>query len=47
MCIISTGYNNMGGFRFEYLLNSVFAQNYSNFKLVLINDASTDASPQA
>ena len=44
MCIVSTGYNNNDKFRIEYSLNSIFTQNYTNYKAVIINDASTDGS---
>jgi glycosyltransferase involved in cell wall biosynthesis len=42
MCVIVPGYNNNAKFRIEYNLNSIFQQNYTNYFLVLINDASTD-----
>lgn len=42
ICVISPGYNNHGGFRSEKLLNSIFAQNYSNYRVVITDDASTD-----
>lgn len=38
------GYNNNANFRIEYNLNSVFLLNYTNYKVVVINDASTDKS---
>jgi glycosyltransferase involved in cell wall biosynthesis len=44
MCIVSPGYNNNDKFRIEYSLNSLFTQNYTNYKVVIINDASTDGS---
>jgi len=44
MCLVSAGYNNNDKFRIEYSLNSIFTQNYSNYKAVIINDASTDGS---
>jgi len=44
MCIVSPGYNNNAHFRIEYSLNSIFTQNYTNYKAVIINDASTDGS---
>jgi glycosyltransferase involved in cell wall biosynthesis len=44
MCVIAPGYNNNANFRIENNLNSIFAQNYSNYKAVIINDASTDGS---
>jgi len=46
MCIVSTGYNNNDKFRIEYSLNSIFTQNYTNYKAVIINDASTDGSDE-
>jgi glycosyltransferase involved in cell wall biosynthesis len=44
MCIIVPSYNNNANFRIEYNLNSIFQQNYSNYFVVIVNDASTDAS---
>jgi hypothetical protein len=44
MCVISPGYNNNAKFRIEYSLNSIFTQNYTNYKAIIINDASTDGS---
>lgn len=44
MCIMVPGYNNNDKFRIEYNLNSIFAQNYTNYKVVIVNDASTDKS---
>lgn len=46
ICLLSPGYNNEGRFRTEMLLNSVFRQNYSNYFLVLTNDASIDATDE-
>ena len=46
MCIISAGYNNLANFRLEANLNSILSQNYTNFKHITINDASTDGSNQ-
>jgi len=46
MCIVSTGYNNNDKFRIEYSLNSIFTQNYTNYKAVIINDGSTDGSDE-
>jgi glycosyltransferase involved in cell wall biosynthesis len=40
--VIVVGYNN-GGF-LEKTLQSIYAQNYSNFRVVYIDDASTDGS---
>ena len=46
MCVIIPGYNNNANFRIEYNLNSMFQQNYSNYFVVIINDASTDNSDE-
>jgi glycosyltransferase involved in cell wall biosynthesis len=44
MCIIVPGYNNNDRFRIESNLNSIFAQNYTNYRVVIVNDASNDGS---
>ncbi len=44
MCIIVPSFNNNANFRIEANLNSIFTQNYSNYKAIIINDASTDKS---
>lgn len=44
MCIVTPGYNNRARFRIQLNLNSIFNLNYTNYNLVLINDASTDGS---
>ena len=44
MCIVVPGYNNNANFRIEYNLNSLFTQNYTNYKVVIMNDASNDGS---
>ena len=44
MCIVVPGFNNNANFRLEYSLNSVFTQNYTNYRVVIMNDASTDGS---
>jgi glycosyltransferase involved in cell wall biosynthesis len=44
MCVVVPGYNNNAKFRLEYNLNSIFLQNYTNYFVVIINDASTDGS---
>ena len=46
MCIVSPSYKNNAAFRIEYNLNSIFTQNYSNYFLVITNDASGDGSDQ-
>lgn len=38
-------YNNAKNFRAELNLNSIFSQNYTNYKVVIIDDASTDKTP--
>lgn len=44
-CIIVPTYNNGNSFRTELNLNSIFSQNYTNYKVVVIDDASTDNTP--
>jgi glycosyltransferase involved in cell wall biosynthesis len=46
MCVVVPGYNNNAKFRLEYNLNSIFLQNYTNYFIVIINDASTDGSDE-
>lgn len=46
MCVVVPGYNNNAKFRIEYNLNSIFQQNYTNYFVVIINDASTDNSDE-
>jgi cellulose synthase/poly-beta-1,6-N-acetylglucosamine synthase-like glycosyltransferase len=41
-CIIVPTYNNANNFRAELNLNSIFSQNYTNYKVVIIDDASQD-----
>ncbi len=45
-CLIAPGINNNQNNRIEYHLNSIFSQNYTNYLLVLIDDASTDGSQE-
>lgn len=44
MCIMVPGYNNNANFRIEYNLNSIFTQNYTNYRVVVIDDKSNDGS---
>ena len=44
MCVIAPGFNNNARFRVGNNLNSIFRQNYTNYFVVLINDASNDGS---
>ena len=44
--MIVPGYNNNDRFRIEYNLNSIFQQNYTNYFVVIIDDASTDKSEE-
>ena len=41
------GFNNNAHFRIEYGLNSIFTQNYSNYKAVIVDDCSSDGSQEA
>jgi hypothetical protein len=41
-CIVVPTINNVQNFRYEYNLRSIFNQNYTNYKVVIIDDASTD-----
>jgi glycosyltransferase involved in cell wall biosynthesis len=43
---MAPGYNNNANFRIEYNLNSIFSQNYTNYKVVIINDKSNDGSDE-
>ena len=42
MCIVTPSYNNVDHDRYLWTLESVFQQNYTNFKMVIIDDASPD-----
>jgi len=44
VCVMIAGVNNNENARIERNLNSVFTQNYTNYKAVIIDDASTDGS---
>ena len=44
MCIISSGKNLMKNKKYLEYLQSINRQNYTNFKVVIIDDASTDKS---
>lgn len=46
MCLIVPSYNNNARFRIESSLNSIFTQNYSNYRVVVINDGSSDGSDE-
>lgn len=46
LCIIVPGINNNRGFRTEKSLNSIFTQNYTNYRVILTDDASTDGTPE-
>lgn len=41
-CIVVPTLNNGKDFRYQYNLRSIFNQNYTNYKVVIIDDASTD-----
>ena len=42
MCIFIKNYNNLEYERYKLMLNSIFRQRYSNFKVVYIDDCSKD-----
>jgi len=44
MCLVAPSFNNNAKYRIEYNLNSIFTQNYTNYFVVIINDASTNGS---
>ena len=44
MCLIVPSYKNHAHFRIEHNLNSIFMQNYKNYKVVITDDASPDNS---
>lgn len=44
MCVMVPSYNNNANFRIEQNLNSIFSQNYSNYRVVVIDDLSNDGS---
>jgi glycosyltransferase involved in cell wall biosynthesis len=44
MCIVVPSYNNNVRFRIEQNLNSIFSQNYSDYRVVVIDDLSPDDS---
>lgn len=41
-CIIVPSFNNAKNFRYEYNLQSIFNQDYNNYRVMIIDDASTD-----
>jgi glycosyltransferase involved in cell wall biosynthesis len=44
ICLLVPGYNNNDKFRLENSLNSIFSQNYTNYFVVILDDASIDKS---
>lgn len=46
MCLISSTRNNAKDYRYEYHLQSILNQNYSNYQIVIIDEGSTDGTPQ-
>jgi glycosyltransferase involved in cell wall biosynthesis len=46
MCIVAPGRNNNINFRVELNLNSIFTQNYTNYFVVLVDDASDDGTAE-
>lgn len=41
-CIVVPSYNNAKNFRYEFNLQSIFNQDYDNYRVVIVDDASTD-----
>jgi cellulose synthase/poly-beta-1,6-N-acetylglucosamine synthase-like glycosyltransferase len=44
VCVVASSYNNVQNDRFLWHLESIMQQNYSNFRVILVDDASTDSS---
>lgn len=44
MCIVILSNNNIEGDRYKHAIDTVFSQNYTNFHIVFIDDASTDST---
>lgn len=42
MCIVVPTYNNYKRFRYYFNLHSILQQHYSNYRIVIIDDASSD-----
>lgn len=47
MCVVVLSFNNIEGDRYKYAIDTVFTQNYTNFHIVFIDDASTDNTLEA
>jgi glycosyltransferase involved in cell wall biosynthesis len=45
-CLVVSTYNNAKNFRYEYNLQSILNLDYNNYKVIIIDDASTDNTPQ-
>lgn len=43
-CIVVPTFNNIAGDRYKKNIQSIIMQNYTNFHIVIIDDASTDAT---
>lgn len=41
-CMVVPTHNNGQDFRYEYNIQSIYNQNYTNFKVVVVDDASDD-----
>jgi glycosyltransferase involved in cell wall biosynthesis len=46
MCIVSPTYNNVDHDRFMWTLESILQQNYTNWRMVFIDDASSDKTSE-
>ena len=47
ICIVATGFNNTKFDRYKFNLNSIFRQQYDNFHVVYVDDASPDRTAKA
>lgn len=46
LCIVAPGRNIVSDDKYEKFIDSIFRQNYTNYKLIYIDDVSTDESAQ-
>lgn len=44
ICVISIAKNNAKDYQYEYNLQSILNQNYSNYKMIIIDQGSTDGT---
>lgn len=43
-CIVVPTYNNAAGQRYAWNIESILQQNYSNYRVIVVDDASNDAT---